>query len=58
MEKEKIAAIAVIMSLLNEGDNTENVGRKKGESWTQDHRRMSMGMKSLMNNRSSRSPWR
>mgnify|MGYP001158753617 FL=1 len=58
LEKEKIAAIAAIMSLLNDSENIENIGRKKGESWTQDHRRMNMGMQSLMNNRSSRSPWR
>lgn len=55
----RIAAIMAIISMLeDQGDNPADVGRNPGNSWTQDHLRMNMGMNSLMNKRSQRSPWR
>lgn len=58
IDKQKIAAIVAIISTIEGRNNTENIGRQKGEAWSQDHRRMNMGLQSLMKNRSSRSPWR
>ena len=58
INKQKIAAIVAIISIIDEHNKTQDIGRHKGEAWSQDHRRMNMGLQSLMKNRSSRSPWR
>tara|TARA_B100000989_G_scaffold59232_2_gene40398 strand:+ start:5500 stop:5697 length:198 start_codon:yes stop_codon:yes gene_type:complete len=58
INKQKIAAIVAIISIIDEHNKTQDIGRQKGEAWSQDHRRMNMGLQSLMKNRSSRSPWR
>ncbi len=54
----RMAAIAAVLSATSGGDDPAQVGRQLGESWARDHRRMNMGMSSLMHNRSARSPWR
>lgn len=54
----KIAAIAAVMSATQSSDDSSQIGRKQGEAWAQDHRRMNMGLSSLMYRRGSRSPWR
>ena len=47
IDKQKIAAIVAIISTIEGRNNTENIGRQKGEAWSQDHRRMNMGLQSL-----------
>ena len=54
----RMAAIAAVLSLVESGDDASQRGRRRGEAWSQDHRRMNMGRSSLMNYRSNRSPWR
>ena len=55
----RIAAISAVLSIVeNQGDDSSQVGRKHGSAWTQDHIRMNMGLNSLMNRNSARSPWR
>jgi len=58
IETLRMAAIAAVLAATSSRDDPSQVGRKLGESWTQDHRRMNMGLSSLMQRRSSRSPWR
>lgn len=57
-ETLRMAAIAAVLAASSTGDDPAQSGRKLGEAWAQDHRRMNMGMSSLMHQRSSRSPWR
>lgn len=54
----RMAAIIAVLSATSSKDDPAQAGRQLGEAWAQDHRRMSMGMSSLIQNRSSRSPWR
>ena len=55
----RIAAISAVLSIIeSQGDDGSNIGRNGGNAWSQDHIRMNMGLNSLMNARSSRSPWR
>lgn len=55
----RIAAISAVLSIIeSQSDDGSNIGRNAGNSWSQDHIRMNMGLNSLMNSRSSRSPWR
>ena len=55
----RIAAISAVLSIIESlGDDGSNIGRNAGNAWSQDHIRMNMGLNSLMNARSSRSPWR
>ena len=54
----KMAAIAAVLAASSTINDPAQVGRKSGEAWAEDHRRMNMGMSSLMHKRSSRSPWR
>jgi hypothetical protein len=55
----RIAAISAVLSIIeSQDDDGANIGRNTGNAWSQDHIRMSMGLNSLMNARSSRSPWR
>tara|TARA_B100001113_G_C21103004_1_gene619566 strand:- start:731 stop:916 length:186 start_codon:yes stop_codon:yes gene_type:complete len=54
----RMAAIAAVLAASTSKEDPAQVGRKSGESWAEDHRRMNMGMSSLMHKRSSRSPWR
>jgi len=58
IETLRMAAIAAVLAATSSRDDPSQVGRKLGESWAQDHRRMNMGLSSLMQRRSSRSPWR
>ncbi len=53
----RIAAIMAVISASSTSDASQ-IGRMSGESWSEDHRRMNMGMSSLMHKRNSRSPWR
>ncbi len=53
----RIAAIMAVISASSTSDASQ-IGRMSGEAWSEDHRRMNMGMSSLMNKRNSRSPWR
>jgi hypothetical protein len=57
-ETLRMAAIAAVLAASSTSDDPAQSGRDLGEAWAQDHRRMNMGMSSLMNQRSSRSPWR
>ncbi|MDP6869435.1 MAG: hypothetical protein QGI21_01515 [Candidatus Poseidoniaceae archaeon] len=54
----KIAAITAVIATIGNSDDPSQIGRKMGESWAHDHRRMNMGMSSLMHKKSSRSTWR
>jgi len=54
----RVAAIMAVISASSSLDDASNIGRQTGESWSIDHRRMNMGMSSLIHERSSRSPWR
>ena len=54
----RMAAIAAILAVTNNSEDPSQAGRMHGESWSQDHRRMNMGMSSVMYQRSSRSPWK
>ena len=55
----RIAAICAVLSIVEtQGEDPSLTGRKQGPSWTQDHIRMNMGLNSLMNRNSARSPWR
>lgn len=54
----RMAAVAAVLSLLESTDDASQRGRRRGEAWSQDHRRMNMGRSSLMNHKSNRSPWR
>jgi hypothetical protein len=58
METLRMAAIAAVLAATSSTEDPSQVGRMSGESWTQDHRRMNMGMSSVMHQRSSRSPWK
>ncbi len=58
IETLRMAAIAAVLAATSNRDDPAKAGRNLGEAWAQDHRRMNMGMSSLMQNRSSRSPWR
>jgi len=58
IETLRIAAIAAVLAATSNRDDPAQSGRNLGESWSEDHRRMNMGMSSLMHKRSSRSPWR
>ena len=58
-ETLRMAAIAAVYSLLSQsGDEPGQVARKPGLPWSQDHRRMNMGLSSLMQKRANRSPWK
>ena len=55
----RMAAIAAVLSMVDAAsEDVSGKGRKSGEAWSQDHRRIVMGKSSLMAQRSSRSPWR
>ena len=54
----RIAAMAAVISATQSGDDSSQIARKMGDAWSQDHRRMNMGLSSLMYKRGSRSPWR
>ena len=58
MSTLRMAAIAAVLAACNAGEDPSQIGRKMGEAWAQDHRRMNMGYSSLMHRRNSRSPWR
>ena len=58
METLRMAAIAAVLAATSSADDPSQAGRMSGESWSQDHRRMNMGMSSVMYQRSSRSPWK
>ena len=58
IETLRMAAIAAVLAASSSRDDPAKAGRNLGEAWAQDHRRMNMGMSSLMHQRSSRSPWR
>lgn len=58
IETLRMAAIAAVLAATSNRDDPAQAGRQLGESWAQDHRRMNMGMSSLMHSRSARSPWR
>jgi hypothetical protein len=44
--------------LAQNGDDASQIARNPGLPWSQDHRRMNMGLSSLMQKRTSRSPWK
>ncbi len=58
IETLRMAAIAAVLAASSSGEDPTKIGRKLGEAWAQDHRRMNMGMSSLMHRKSSRSTWR
>ncbi|MBG45589.1 MAG: hypothetical protein CMB76_03620 [Euryarchaeota archaeon] len=58
IETLRMAAIAAVLAASSSRADPSQSGRNLGESWAQDHRRMNMGLSSLMQRRSSRSPWR
>tara|TARA_B110000444_G_scaffold69941_2_gene65739 strand:+ start:53043 stop:53228 length:186 start_codon:yes stop_codon:yes gene_type:complete len=58
IETLRMAAIAAVLAATNSSEDPSQAGRMSGESWSQDHRRMNMGMSSVMHQRSSRSPWK
>jgi hypothetical protein len=58
IETLRMAAIAAVLAATSSRDDPAQAGRQLGEAWAQDHRRMNMGMSSLMHSRSARSPWR
>ena len=58
IETLRMAAIAAVLAASSSRTDPSQSGRNLGEAWTQDHRRMNMGQSSLMQHRSSRSPWR
>jgi len=58
METLRMAAIAAVLAATSHTEDPSQTGRMPGESWSQDHRRMNMGMSSVMYQRSSRSPWK
>ena len=58
INKLRMAAIAAVLAASSTIEDPAQAGRKSGEAWAEDHRRMNMGMSSLMHKRSSRSPWR
>jgi hypothetical protein len=57
-ETLRMAAIAAVLAASSTSDDPAQAGRKSGEAWAEDHRRMNMGLSSLMHRRSARSPWR
>jgi len=58
-ETLRMAAIAAVISMLAQsGEDPSQIARKPGLAWSQDHRRMNMGLSSLMQKRASRSPWK
>ena len=54
----EMAAIAAVLAASSVRNDPSQVGRNHGEPWSEDHRRMNMGMSSLMHKKSSRSPWK
>ena len=58
IETLRMAAIAAVLAASSSREDPAQAGRKPGESWAEDHRRLNMGMSSLMHKRSSRSSWR
>ncbi len=55
----RIAAISAVLAIIeSQADDGSAIGRQTGSAWTQDHIRMNMGLNSLMNQNSRRSPWR
>ena len=55
----RMAALAAVYSMLAQsGEDPGQIARKPGLAWSQDHRRMNMGLSSLMQKRASRSPWK
>ena len=58
IETLRMAAIAAVLAATSSRDDPAQAGRQLGEAWAQDHRRMNMGMSSLMHSRSARSPRR
>ena len=55
----RIAAICAVLSIVEDNaQDSSRIGRQPGPVWTQDHIRMNTGKISLMNRKSSRSPWR
>jgi hypothetical protein len=58
IETLRMAAIAAVLAASSSGNDQTKIARQLGEAWAQDHRRMNMGMSSLMHRKSSRSTWR
>lgn len=58
VEVLRCAAVMVVLSLLDESSIEEDVGRRSGTAWAQDHRLMNSGQTGLMRKRSQRSIWR
>ena len=54
----RMATIAAVLAASSTSEDPAQAGRKSGEAWAEDHRRMNMGLSSLMHRRSARSPWR
>ena len=54
----EMAAIAAVLAASSVRNDPSQVGRNYGDPWSEDHRRMNMGMSSLLHKRSSRSPWK
>jgi hypothetical protein len=54
----RMAAIAAVISASSSGEDPGMVGRRLGEAWAQDQRRLNMGLSSLMHKRSSSSIWK
>ena len=57
-ETLRMAAIAAVLAASSTSDDPAQSGRNLGEAWAQDHRRMNMGMSSLMHQRELTLPWR
>ena len=51
IETLRMAAIAAVLAASSSRDDPAQAGRNLGEAWAQDHRRMNMGMASLMHQR-------
>lgn len=58
LETLRMAAVAAVLAASSTTEDPAQAGRKSGEAWAEDHRRLNMGLSSLMHRRSSRSPWR
>ena len=54
----RTAAVMAVLSMIEEDSDSDQVGRRSGSVWAQDHRLIASGQQSLMRGRSSRSPWR
>ncbi|HIF46507.1 MAG TPA: hypothetical protein EYQ73_06950 [Candidatus Poseidoniales archaeon] len=54
----RMAAIAAVLAASSGGEDPGQIGRRLGEAWAQDQRRINMGLSSLMHKRSARSTWK